>query len=359
MDERMRIDLLALQAELRRRGVFAPATANILAEWAYNLILTAAVAGWWLLDAWWLRFAAVGVSTVGLLGISTCAHTAAHGAAVPWRRLNAALAYFGYPFMLMVSAHYWRQKHNVVHHPTPNVVGVDADCDLMPFFATHEAQARAAGPVRAFYYRRLQGWVFPLAVTLNGFNVQRASWAYLLGRLCDPHTRRYAHSLDLGALLAHVAVWIVLPCALTSIGDALLLYALRIGLLGHAMFCAFAPAHFPLEADFLEPGAAGGDFVMRQAQATVNFRTGPLGRLACNGVEYQIEHHLFPGICHVHYPAVAPLVREFCRTHGYPYRVIGWGEGIWKSYASLFHLRPIRRIAGPWESLPAPLAGGA
>jgi fatty acid desaturase len=347
MDDRVRRDMLRLQAEFRRRGFHRPATARILAEWVYNVGLTGAIAGWWLFDAWWLKAAALLVSTVGMLGISTCAHTAAHGAALPWRRANVALTYFGYPFMLMMSAHFWRHKHNVVHHPTPNVVGVDADCDLMPFFAMNEADLRAAGPVRRFYYRRLQGWVFPLAVTLNGFNVHRASWTYLIRRLLDRRTRAPAHWLDLSVLLAHVAVWIVVPCLLTSVGEGLLLYALRIGLVGHAMFFAFAPAHFPAEAQHVETAAADADFVMRQTQTTVNFRTGRLGALACNGVEYQIEHHLFPGLCHVHYPAVAPFVRRFCEAHGYPYRTLGWGEAIVRSYAALFHPRPIRPLAAP------------
>jgi linoleoyl-CoA desaturase len=346
MNDTLRVELLRLQGELRRRGLYRPATARILAEWVYHLTLTSALAGWWLFEPLGLRLAALLVSTLGMLGISTAAHTAAHGAALPWRRANAALAYLGYPFMLMVSAHYWRHKHNVVHHPNPNVIGIDADCDLMPFFAMHESEIASARPLRRFYYRRLQGWVFPLAVTLNGFNVQRISWVYLLRRLrAEPGSP--ALWLDLGVLLAHVAVWIVLPCTLVSVGDGLLLYFLRIALLGHAMFCAFAPAHFPAEAEFIDAATADGDFVMRQTQTTVNFRTGWIGALACNGVEYQIEHHLFPGLCHVYYPAVAPVVRAFCETHGYPYRTVSWRDGILKSYAALFHPRPIVRMAAP------------
>ena len=357
-DDASRAEIMRLQIEFRRLGFYRPAVLRILLEWGYNLGLTfGGLAGWWFSDAWWLKAVALLVSTLGLTGIATSAHTAAHGTALPWRWANSTLAYFGYPFMGMLSAHYWRYKHNVVHHTNPNVIGADADCDLMPMFAMNQSEVRSACPLMAFYYRHVQGWVFPLAVTLNAFNVQRVGWAYLVARLRDRRTRRPAHWVDLCALLAHVGVWIVLPCLLLSVGEGLLLYVLRMALMGHFMFFAFAPAHFPAEADLIETAAADRDFVMRQTQTTVNFRTGFIGGLVCNGVEYQIEHHLFPGICHAHYPRVAPIVREFCARRGYPYRTFGWGEGILKSYAALFHARPIRRMAAPHESLPAPVAG--
>jgi fatty acid desaturase len=358
MDGQVRREILHLQAEFRRRGFYRPAAARILLEWAYNLTLTfGGLAAWWLSDSWWVKGAGLLVSTLGLTGITTSAHTAAHGTALPWQTANTLLTYLGYPFMVMMSTHFWRHKHNVVHHPAPNVVGVDDDCDLMPFFAMSESDIRAAGRVMGFYYRRVQGWVFPLAVTLNGFNVQRVSWMYLARHMLDPERRRPAHWLDLGALLAHVGVFIVAPCLLLSVGEGLLLYFLRIAAMGHFMFFTFAPAHFPAEAELTEASGGEGDPVMRQTQGTVNFRTGLIGRLVCNGVQYQIEHHLFPGICHVHYPRVAPLVREFCERNGYPYRTLGWGEATLKSYLAMFQPRPIQRVAGRERRRPEPVAG--
>jgi linoleoyl-CoA desaturase len=343
MDDRIRGEIVDFQSEFRRRGFYRPATVRILLEWVYNLTLTfGGLAAWWLLEPWWLKAAGLLVSALGLTGVTTSAHTAAHGTALPWPAANRILTYFGYPFMVMMSAHYWRHKHNVVHHPTPNIVGIDDDCDLMPFFAMNEAEVRSAGRVIGFYYRRVQGWVFPLAVTLNGFNVQRVSWAYLAKQLLDPARRRPAHWVDLSVLMAHIGVFIVAPCLLLSVHEGLTLYFLRIALMWHFMFFAFAPAHFPAEADLVASGPDDVDPVMRQTQGTVNFRTGLIGGLACNGVGYQIEHHLFPGICHVHYPKVAPLVREFCERNGYPYRTLGWGEAILKSYGALFRPRAIR-----------------
>ena len=355
IDATMRGEMARLWGEFRRRGFDRPATGRVLLTWAYNLGLTfAGLAAWFVFDSWWLKAAGLLVSSVGFTGVVTCGHTAAHGTALPWRWANTALAYFGYPFMVMLSVHYWRNKHNYVHHPAPNVIGTDDDCDLMPFFAMNESEVQSAGPLRRFYYLHVQGWLFPIALTMNGFNVQRVGWTFLVKRLLDRRTRRPAHFIDLGVLLAHVGVWIVLPCVVLGVAEGLILYVLRIGFMGYAMFFAFAPAHFPAEADLLEPASGARDFVLRQTQATVNFRTGVLGRLACNGVEYQIEHHLFPGICDVHYARIAPLVREVCERNGYPYRTFGWAEGIWKSWVAIFHPRPIRRIVEPPDPRPAP-----
>jgi linoleoyl-CoA desaturase len=291
-----------------------------------------------------------------MCGISTSAHTAAHGAALPWRLGNTLLARLGFSFMLMISVSYWRHKHNRLHHSSPNVIGIDEDCDLMPFFAMSEADALSGGSMRRFYYRHLQGWVFPFALTLNIFNIQRQSWTCLITRLADGQVRQQAEWLDFVCLLSHVGVWIVAPCLVLSPTVGVLLYVLRMGLLGHFAFFVLAPAHFPAEADLVETNATEHDFFMQQLQGTLNFRTGPIGRLACNGLEFQIEHHLFPNICHVYYPRVAPLVREFCRKNGYPYRCFGWSQAILKSYAAMFRPRPIRRSALPHQSLLGPVS---
>ena len=61
---------------------------------------------------------------------------------------------------------------------------------------------------------------------------------------------------------------------------------------------------------FLDPKFKNKDFLFIQTATTINFRTSFLGRLLCSGVDYQIEHHLFPGISHHHYPQMSKLVKR-------------------------------------------------
>ena len=89
-----------------------------------------------------------------------------------------------------------------------------------------------------------------------------------------------------------------------------------------------------------------GDHVLLQTATTVNFKAGPFGRLLCAGVDYQIEHHLFPGLGHTHYKRMAPQVEAFCRAHGYPNRVMSWRAAVWKSLRAMATPRPVVRVLG-------------
>jgi linoleoyl-CoA desaturase len=355
-DNTIKREIAELQASFRRLGFYRPAPVRIVTEFVYHLILTViGLALWWHFESWYLAAGGLFISTLGTVGLATLAHTAAHGAALPWRRANYFLAYFGFPFMLMISLGYWRYKHNGLHHPNPNVIGVDEDCDLMPFFAMNEADIVSAGRWRRIYYRHMQGWVFPFAVTFNIFNIQRQSCVYLYRQLRAPVSRKHVNRWDVISIFLHIVVWVILPSVLISVHDAVILYIFRFILLGHFAFFILAPAHFPAEADLIV-STSEHDHVMRQLQGTLNFRTGVVGHLACSGLEFQIEHHLFPNICHVYYPRVAPLVRDFCQQNGYPYRTFRWEVAVVKSYAALFQPRPIRRPALRHEKLPAPIA---
>jgi fatty acid desaturase len=189
----------------------------------------------------------------------------------------------------------------------------------------------------------LQWLAFPFALAFNGFNLQRAGWSYLIKTLLDPKHRRKAHVIDAGAMLLHYVVWILVPLVFFPVSSVLLFYLFRESLLGYAMFAVLAPGHFPAEAIVLEKvDMEEKSFVLRQAATSINFRTGFVGRLLCSGLEYQIEHHIFPSLSHVYYPQVRPLVETFCRENGYPYQTMGWGEAIWKSYKVFWNPKAVQ-----------------
>lgn len=334
-------DWARLRAEVRARGFYRRATPRILLELCFALSL--AVGGLLAFlasrDAL-ARALAVVVGAWGALAIGTNTHTASHHATSDRRWLNELLTYFGFPFCLHYSATLWREKHVVRHHPSPNVVGRDEDADLQPWLAFTRPEVERSTGLRRLYYRGQ--WPFAL-VLLAGIhvNMMLAGGRFLLGRLLDPRERRGAHVCDLAALLLSGAAWVGLPLAFFPPVDVLSFFAWRTALLGYGLFAVLAPGHFPAEAAVLTPEAAAGDFVRLQTASTVNFRTGPVGRLLCAGLEYQVEHHLFPGLSHVHYRALSPLVREFCRRNALPYRTLGWGEAVWKSFLVFVRPKPV------------------
>ncbi len=333
--------LKAFREQIKEQGFDRLTPKRIIGELAIFVIATLAGIGILIgTDYLLLQGLAMLLITLAGMGVSTNAHTASHRAIsdTPW--VNRALTFFGYPFFLQVSASFWRHKHLVIHHPHPNQAGVDYDADLSPYFALNENEVRRAGSLHRWLYR--YQWLYlPLFLVGNAFNVGLSGWVYLLRRLADPKARSAQHLIDLSMLVLHYVVWVGVPMLFFPVADVILFNLLRLALMSYGMFTLFAPAHFPAEALMIEPNASGLDFVHMQTLTTVNFRTGWLGRLLCGGVQYQIEHHLFPSVSPTHYPQLSKWVRAYCEEHGYPYRTFGWGEAIWKSLLVFCHPKPV------------------
>lgn len=334
-------DFAQLRNELMVVGFGERTPWAIFAEWLAFVGLTlAGVAALALSDAWWIRACALLLIVMGSMGMTTNAHTASHHAISKRRWVNNFFLYFGYPFFSQVSASYWRQKHLVIHHPHPNVVGVDNDADLAPVFALNQTELRRARGWHRWWYAH-QAAFLPLMLVGNAFGVVFQSWRYLLRRLADPAKRSTAQWWDLAVLILHWLVWVVVPCFIFAFESVLMFTLLRYAAMSYAAFALFAPAHYPAAAGLYERGVMDGNFLMLQTATTINFRTGALGRLLCGGVQYQIEHHLFPSISPRHYPAISPIVRRFCIKHGYPYRTEGWFEAIWHSFVTFWRPKPV------------------
>jgi linoleoyl-CoA desaturase len=326
-----------LRREFGRRGWDKKATGQILFELLIHVAI--ALSGVVIFMTWRhpaLRALGIFISAWGVMGAGTNTHTSTHYATSDTRWVNEALSYFGFPMLLGLSATYWWHKHVVLHHPSPNVVGVDSDSDLLPWFAITADEVLASSGLRRFYYQRLQFWVFPLVLAANGFGIQIAGWVHVVGMLRRPKGRKSAHWIDLGAMLLHYALWIGVPLLFWPLPAVAAFYILRNILLGYAMYAILAPGHFPEEAQRTTKEARNAtDFFSAQTAGTVSFRTGVLGRFLCSGLEYQVEHHLFPYISHVHYPEISVAVQAFCAEQGLPYHSYSWGMALWKSWKVL------------------------
>jgi linoleoyl-CoA desaturase len=339
--------LAALQKELAARGYYQKATRRILLELALGFCLSIAgtVAFVWVVYLP-IKVCAIAIATIGSLIVATNTHTSSHYATSNLRWVNELLTFLGYPFFLGLSATFWWHKHLVVHHPAPNIVGVDDDADLLPWFALNLDEIERSTGIRRIYYERLQWWFFPIALAGNGFNMQRSSWAHLVSTLGHRNHRRWVYWVDVAALALHYSCWLVVPLFWFRASDVLGFYALRILLMGYALYCVLAPGHFPAEALAFPREGKNGDYAFMQTAATVNFRTRFFGRWICSGLEYQIEHHLFPNISHTHYPKVSVIVQKFCRERGLPYRSYSWGKVLWKSWLVLRQPKHVERRIG-------------
>jgi len=350
--------LYALRDEVRARGWNRPRTGLSLLQIASHVALAlGGIAAFIASDSLFIRVCALAVTTTGSLGITTYTHTASHYAAVRRKWANELLTYFGFTFFWGESSTYWWNKHVVGHHPVPNVIGADPDADLSPWFALTENEVRASRGLLRFYYERLQCYVFPFTLGGMVFGMQAQGWVFVLKALRDPARRNYRHWVDLGVLVLHYVVWIGLPMLFFSPLSVLGLYALRAAGLGYAVLAVAGPGHLPLYAACIGTDEPSQDFLMRQTATTANFTTGWLGRWLCGGLEYQVEHHLFPKVNHIYYPQLSPMVQELCRQRGVPYHTCSWDRALWKTYSVL---ATPKRLAPDLEAfrLPVPEPAG-
>lgn len=324
-------ELVALKAEFRGLGFYHKPTGRVLIELGVHLSFGAAGVAV-LLSTSGVWFAALGLALfcVGQMGLATNTHTSAHFASSRLRWFNQALTFLGYPLLLGLGATYWWTKHNALHHSAPNVIGVDDDIAFRPWFAFSQDDLRSVGRLARHYYR-IQWLLLPVALVLMSVNLQLASLVHLYRVWRSPRGLRPVHRLDLTLLSLHWIVWVVLPLMLLPTIPVLVFTAIRLLALAAFRFIVFGPAHMPVDAHAVLPEGKGADNFLLQTSNTLNFRAGPLAAWLIAGLHYQIEHHLFPGICHVHYPHMSPLVAAYCRRHGYPYRTLGWGEALRKT----------------------------
>src|ERR1700687_2189218 len=270
----IRADFEALRERLRGKGYFEKRPVRVISELVLNLVL--AIGGMLVCaqsDQPLVRITALLVSGYGTIGVTSNTHTSSHEATSNRWWLDECLTFFGFPFTIAMATSYWRHHHLETHHLNTNVVGVDYDVDLAPWFLLNQSQISRSSRWAQWYYH-IQWLFFPVAVALNAFSIQLSSLRFVWSALCDRRRRRLEHGIDLGAMALHWLVWAILPMAVWTPSNVLAIYVLRMSLVGYGMFIAAAPAHYPAEAAYLDrEGAERVDFLLHQTTATIDFPT--------------------------------------------------------------------------------------
>ncbi|MEU2348530.1 acyl-CoA desaturase [Modestobacter sp. NPDC049651] len=280
--------------------------------WTQILVWTAVLAGVCVLFAAlgnsWSQLGVAAVLAVVTTQFGFLGHDAAHRqifASTPcndWAARLMAGAFAG------LSAGWWSHKHNR-HHSGPNQEGRDPD--IGPGVLAFTPAAVAARSGWAAWFAARQGWAFFPLLTLEGLNLHVASVRELVSRRDLPH-RRVELALVAGRLAGLVtAVVVVLPP-----GKAAAFLAVQLGVFGLLLGGSFAPNHKGMP---LVPAEARVDFLRRQVLMSRNIDGGPLTDAAMGGLNYQIEHHLFPSMPRPNLRHAQPLVREHCRQEGVLY----------------------------------------
>jgi len=281
----------------------------------YYLVLTAVVVGMlgggmvlfvMIGDSWWQlgmsAYFAVVFAQLGFLG-----HDAGHRQIFRGRRANEVAGLLFGNLGIGLAFGWWIDKHRR-HHSDPNDFGRDPDVsgEAIAFTAAQVRARGRAGRVLARY----QAWTFFPILLLEGIALHVAGAKAVLRA---GYRRRW---LEITLLAAHAVISTTVVLLVLSPVKALAFVALQQGLFGVYLGCSFAPGHkgMPMTDRADEPG-----FLARQVLTTRNVTGSRFNEVLLGGLNFQIEHHLFPGMPRIALRHARPLVREHLAAQGLPY----------------------------------------
>lgn len=338
-----RVDQYFKESQISKNGNFSMYAKTVFMFAAYLVPYILLVSGVTENRLVWFFLAAL--MGLGMAGVGLCVmHDANHGSYSKNTRLNKILGYVSMNIIGGFSLN-WRIQHNVIHHTFTNVHAHDEDI-APPGFLRFEPHAKRR------WIHKLQfiyAWFFYGMMTLmwsTTKDFKQLFRYYKKGHLKAANTTLAKELTVLIASKSMYYFFILLPLLIVPsmtllewfLGFLVVHYIAGLGL---AMI--FQPAHVVEEVEFPVPddkGSIENHWAEHQLRTTNNFATSdPVFSWLVGGLNYQVEHHLFPTICHVHYPRISKIVEATAREFNVPYnRHRTWVGALWSHQLMLWKL---------------------
>ncbi len=301
----------------------------------YGLILSGAFGPWAMLAL--AVMMGIGVAGIGF----SIAHDALHGAYSANPKINRAL---GFAFDLLgANGYMWKITHNVIHHTYTNIPGIDEDLTVSPILRLSPQAPRK-------WYHRFQPWY-----AIPAYSLATLNWLFLkdfqqfLKKDIGPYQNKKHPAGEVAILVVtkiFVVVWmIVVPLLVLDVAwwQFLIGFVAMHLTAGAILGIIFQLAHVVEGTDYPEPDTEGmmeHTWILHEMETTANFaHRNKLLSWYIGGLNYQIEHHLFPQVCSIHYAKIAPIVRQIAEETGVPYHHAPTLMAAWRShYRMLKHL---------------------
>lgn len=247
-------------------------------------------------------------------------HDGAHGSFSKYKWVNYIAA-----FSLNIlggNSFIWNVKHNIIHHAYTNIDGVDDDIDIQPWLRMSSTQKR----YKLHKYQHLYFWVL--------YSLLYIFWVFILdyqkyfrGRIGQMPVKKMKlgdHFIFWGFKFVHFFLFVGLPVYKVGFESWLISFLIFTLVAGFVLSLVFQLAHtvehtaLPMPDE--ESGKMQDEWAIHQLKTTANFATkSKLITWLVGGLNFQIEHHLFPKISHVHYPAICKIIKEVCEKHDIHY----------------------------------------
>ena len=285
----------------------------------YFFIILADIENTWIFLGLW-AIMGFGMSGIGL----SIMHDANHGSYSKkpiWNKIMSGAIY-----LVGANALNWKIQHNVLHHTYTNISGHDQDIDA-PFgllrFSPHQKR------MKIHKYQHFYAWFFYSLLTLTWAFDADFRQIYDFKRLDLIKGYRKNFSGVMFELIFFKALYYVYILAIPMILSSQPWWICLAGFLmmqmisGVVLASIFQSAHVVPVADFPIPDKDGkmeNNWLVHQLHTTANFaQKNKAFTWFVGGLNHQVEHHLFPTICHVHYPKISKIVKETAEEYGLPY----------------------------------------
>jgi linoleoyl-CoA desaturase len=268
----------------------------------------------------------VGILECALLGLVISGigfnvmHDGSHGSFSKYKWLNN-LAGWSADF-LGANAFMWKMKHVVIHHSFTNVEGVDDDINIGILMRMNEQQKKV-------WMHRFQHWYFwflymLLYIAWVFYTDYKKYFTKKVGSVPLKKMDFKTHLMFWGGKVLHACIYIIIPIMNVGFVAWLVGFVVMGAVAGFALSIVFQLAHTVEHTHFpmanVDTNKLPDEFAIHQIKTTANFATNSkLVSWMVGGLNFQIEHHLFPKVSHVHYPEISKIVREVCQEFNITY----------------------------------------
>ena len=247
-------------------------------------------------------------------------HDGAHGSFSQNRVVNALAAHSW--DLIGGSTFIWKMKHNVIHHSYTNVEGLDDDISVKPWLRMSEGQER----LKMHKYQHLYFWfIYPLTYLFMIF--VQDFLKYFTKKIGDIPMKKMDtrdHLIFWGFKIVYIALFLVLPIYMVGFQSFIIGFMIFSLVNGFILSIVFQLAHTVEHTHFPMPDAVTNKFedewAVHQVKTTANFATHSKAiSWFVGGLNFQVEHHLFPKISHIHYPQISKIIKQACADYGLQY----------------------------------------
>lgn len=257
---------------------------------------------------------------MAFIGFNVC-HDALHGSYSKYGWINKSLGFIFH--FIGANVYVWNITHNKVHHTYTNIIGHDGDLDVAPGMVRVSQEE----PLKPFHrYQHIYSFALYSLASISWFF--RKDYVKFFQKKIGSHVNNHPKIEYFNLFfykLMYYGIYIVIPLVVMDITW----WQFTIGFLfmnfaeGLVLGLVFQLAHLVEDTDMPNPKENENieeSWAEHQMRTTANFaRKSKIAAFLCGGLNFQVEHHLFPKVCHIHYPAISDIVKETAHEFDLPY----------------------------------------